>query len=249
MAITKKGGKKGSPSWLKKGGAAKEAVVKEEALATARREAAGKAWRFRIPKTQLNEDFSVTFLDGDVEDGVLDVPVFYEHRIMYNGNWDSFTCVSDEEDCPLCAENNRTTLVGVMTVIDHTPYEAKDGKVFRDRIRLFVATPQTLKLLTRIAIKRDGLTGATLTITRTSDTDPAVGSIFEFEEKRSMEELAKLFPQKDKEGKVLPFGPLNYEEEIPYRDAEELIKMGLGKHVHGVGGKKEVADEDTASQL
>ena len=92
------------PSWMKTGAAAKQAFAQEETKAEERKAEAGKLWRFYVAP---DKDAQITFLDGSIgEDGLLEVPVFYEHRVRINGEWENFVCTADKDEsqpCPLCS--------------------------------------------------------------------------------------------------------------------------------------------------
>ena len=222
--------------FLKKGAAAKEALQKEEAQAELRKQEQGRLWRFRMPE---GEERKITFLDGDIDDdGMLDINMFYEHTIRVNGTWENFVCTADtdtSQPCPICEAGNTPSLVGVMTVIDHSEHKIKKGpnagKTITNQRKLFVAKQGTLKLLTKQAVKRGGLAGCTFEVSRLGDKDPAVGNQFDFVHKfESYEEIAEELGLK-----IEDVQPANYEEEIRYRSPEELIELGVGKALQGPG--------------
>lgn len=253
MAVSMKGKptqttnpKTGGMSFLKKGSEAAKALEEADQKAAAAAEAAGKMWRFRIGKDDIGKDFKITFLDGDLNDeGLLDGPMFYEHSVYHNGRWTNFVCLESlkEEPCPICEQGDSATLVQVLTVIDHTPYEIKKGEkkgqVVKDQKRLFVMKRSTIKQLQKLATKRGGLAGCTFDVTRTSDKDPNVGNMFDFGEKVPMADLKKKYGMvKVKKGGQeieVPFAsPVDYEEEIVFYTRKELLEMGIG--VSGGGG-------------
>jgi hypothetical protein len=239
---------KPSVSWMKRGVKAKQMLDAADAQAEKAKESVGKLFRFWIPP---EEERLITFLDGELDDtGMLDVPMFYEHRVKINGAWDTFVCVADEEPCPICENSDsRQTMVGVMTVIDHTEYKIQRGpnagKVVKNTRKLFVATRNTLKTLAKQAVKRDGLTGCTFEVSRTGDKEPGVGGQFEFVEKRSLAQVAKAFDLKPEDLK-----PADYDYEVIRRTADQLIELGLGKPPSGVGYEKaSVSGKAFKSQL
>lgn len=219
----------GGLSFLKRGKVAQEAFAKEEHKAEMNSK--NKTFRFFVPQ---DKDASITFLDGNLADGVLDIPFFYEHNVNMNGKWNNFfVCTQDEEPCPICEGGSAASYVGIMTVIDHSEYTSKkDGKTYRDQPRLFVAKRDTIKMLQKIAVKRGGLRGCRFDVTRTGDKSPSVGSMFDFSEKYSEEALIKNFTAEKSQ-------PLNYEEILSamYLPAKELRKMGFGSSAGPVGGE------------
>lgn len=218
--------------FLKVGSDAKSAIQAEEARAELAKQEAGRLWRFRM---QEGADRQITFLDGDLnDDGLLDVPMFHEHTVRVNGSWENFVCTADVDEsqpCPLCEAGDRASLVGVMTVIDHSKHIVQKGqnagKVIQNTRRLFVAKMNTLKLLTKIAAKRGGLAGCTFDVSRTGDKSPAVGDQFDFVHKfETFNEIAEKWGLKIEDAQ-----PANYEEEIRFRSPDELIALGIGKAV------------------
>lgn len=220
-------------SFIKKGKEAQATFNKEEHKA----EMASKNKVFRFFVTKDN-DASVTFLDGDLADGMLDIPFFYEHNINMNGKWGNFfICTQDEEPCPICEGGNSPSYVGVLTVIDHSEYVSKkDGQTKKDNVKLFVAKRETIKMLQKIAVKRGGLRGCRFDVSRTGDKSASVGNVFDFTEKLSNEQLVKLYGEKSK--------AIGYEELLAtmYMPAPELRKLGFGAS-NPVGGESAPDDE------
>jgi hypothetical protein len=106
--------------WMKKGHEAKAAMDQADAQAEKAKQEASKIRRFWMPSGSQR---TITFLYGDLgDDGLLDTPVFIEHRVKVNGDWETFVCVGGNEPCPGCASSKiKAGLVGVMTIMDHTP--------------------------------------------------------------------------------------------------------------------------------
>jgi hypothetical protein len=237
----------GSLSWMKKGSAAKAAMAHEEAKAEQKKAEAGKLWRYWMPAESSRE---ITFLDGEVDsDGMLDVPCYYEHNIQINGNWEQFVCTQEAEGhCVICNMGSHDpSFVGVMTVCDHSSHTVKKGpnagKEIVNQRKLFVAKRESLKLLSKLAWKRGGLTGCRFDVTRGNDRSPSVGSQFDFTEKLPLDEVA------DKYGlKIEEVQPANYAEEITMLTNEQLLELGVGKKQGGPGYEKG-AGKDLKSQL
>lgn len=228
-------------SWMLKGSAAKSALAQEEAHAELLKQEAGRLWSYWMPE---DSDRQVTFLDGDLDaEGMLDILMYRQHSVPLNGNWEQFVCTAQEDQsqpCPICASGDRPSLVGVMTIIDHNPHTIKkgpnQGKLIQNSRKLFIAKRNTIKILTKIAVKRGGLSGCTFDISRGGKNDPAVGSQFDFVQKYGKRsEIAAKFGLKEEEVQ-----PANYAEEIRYRTPEQLIELGVGKAASGVGYEKGV---------
>lgn len=236
-------------SFLKKGEEAKKALQQAEAEAQMAKEESGKLFTFYLKE---DTEKTITFLDGALDDdGMLDVPMFDQHTVYVNGKWQDFVCTEDQEPCPLCAAGEKKSLVGVLTVIDHSEYKIKNGpnqgKVIKDTKKLYVAKRMTLKQLTKLAEKRGGLTGCTFEVSRTGDKSPNVGNMFEFVEKNTLEDLREHFG-KDEGGNWIATAA-DYEKEITYRTAEELLKLGVGKATHTVGKEKGIDTEKLDEEL
>lgn len=233
-AAPKAAAKPSGLSFLKRGKEAQKIAEQEEKKAEQR----GKdnIFRFWIPKDGAG---NITFLDGNLTDGILDIPFYHEHQVNMNGNWMNwFICTQDEEPCPICEGGSTSSYVGILTVIDHSEYKAKDGSIKKDTVKLFVAKRDTIKLLQKYAVKRNGLRGCTFEVGRTGDKSPAVGSSFDFTEKLTEAQLiAKYKPQNPKE--VDRSKAVNYEDYLAklYQPASELRKLGFGSSEGPVGSE------------
>lgn len=224
-------------SFIKKGSEAKKAMEKEEVKAE--QKAKGNIRRFWMPP---NGSSRITFLDGDMKDGMLDIPFFYQHSVFMNGSYNNhFICTNDEEPCPICEGGDNSTYVGCLTIINHDEYTSKkDGKTYKDQIQLYVAKRQTIKQLMKAAAKRGGLSGWTVDVSRSGDKSSAVGDGFDFEEHRTLVQLQKLYGAKDKVIK-----PYDYNETLAgiYVTAKDLRKMGFGASTGPVGSESEPDEE------
>ena len=229
--------KPGGLSFLKTGSAAAEAVAEAEAKAELAKQEQGKLWRFFMGE---GEDRTITFLDGDLDaDGLLASPVWWEHMLQFNGNWEQFACTAEQDQsqpCPICESGNKPYLATALTIIDHTPHKVKSGpnagKIIKNTRKLFVAKRTTAAQMTKHAVKRNGLAGCTYDVSRVGDKSANIGSEFEFSEKA--DSLASLAQKYGLE--LADVQPANYEEEIRYRSPEELIELGVAKALAKTGG-------------
>jgi hypothetical protein len=189
-------------------------------------------FRFRMAE---GEDKRITFLDGKLDaDGMLDIPMYREHMVKINGGWQNFVCTAEADQtqpCPLCEAGDRSSLVGVMTIVDHTPHKIKNGpkagQVISNTRKMFPAKPQTLKVLTTLAKKRGGVSGCTFDVSRIGDNSASVGSQFDFVEKfNTRSAIAQKFGLKEEDVQ-----PADYGAEIRYYTPQELIDLGVGKGV------------------
>jgi len=213
-------------SFLKYGNDAK-ALLETEAK---REEESFAPFRFWLKR---GEKCKITFLDGELhEDGMLAIPMFYEHRVKFNGRWENFVCTGAQEPCPLCAqESGRAALVGALTIIDHRKIASKKGdKVYHMEKKLFIAKKKSIQILTELAETYGGLTGATFEVKRLDDERSfSVGDMFAFTKKHEVSFLA----EKLGEEKSVPF---NYSEAIVYHTAAQLAEMGVVTGIASVGG-------------
>jgi hypothetical protein len=232
-------------TFLKRGRAAQDAHEKAEKEAEVRA-AQNKVRRFWVPK---DGETTITFLDGKLNsDGLLDVVSYHEHRVFANGHWRNFfPCTAAEEPCPICEQDNQPTLVTVFSVLDHSKWKDRSGKVHRHERKLFVAKRDTVKRLQKLASKRGGLAGWRVSVSRLGDRSPEVGTDFDFVEKVNLKALAAELKLKPDD--VRPF---DYDEVIPYFSADELRDAGFGGHVVGQQdtralrkqGKAQTTDDD-----
>lgn len=225
----------GTASFLKKGKAAKEAFDKEETKAQINKD---RPFRFFLKN---GGESSITFLDGNLEDGALNIPYFYEHFVKISGRAQNFVCTQDEEPCPICEGGDSPSFVGVLTVIDHSSYTGKDGKEYKDQVRLFVPKRGTIKQLQKFAEKRGGLRGCRFDVSRTGDKEPAVGNVFDFTEKLTEQQLVKTYGEKAT--------PLDYSKALGYLPAKDLRKLGFGSMHAPIGAEAGAGGDDFDKQL
>jgi len=200
------------PKFLRRGAEAQSALAKADAQTELKQaQSASGNLRFWLPK---NKDTSITFLDGSLgENGMLDVPMFYEHQMELNGHWRNwFLCTQDNEPCPLCEQGDTPSLVAVFSIIDHTQFTDREGKVRKDEPRLYVVKRETFRLLQNKATKKGGLKGWTVDVSRIGEKAANVGNDFDFV----------------KHTDTLGVKPFNYEEIFVYLDATKLRELGFG---------------------
>lgn len=233
--------KKSTPSMLKKGKAAKEALVAEQQAAQVRDEQReNQVFRFYI---KPEAERVISFLDGGLDvDGDLDSVCYYEHTINNPAQkYPKYVCINDPAngvECPVCASGNTPYFATVFTVLTHEKWVSKkEKKEYEGSIQLFVAKTGVADKLRKKAKKHEnGLVGATFEVSRTNADAFNVGDDFDFVQTNSLEELAEMFP--DCEVK-----PLDYDEVIKVHSPEELLALGFGTATAAVGGEAGV-DED-----
>jgi hypothetical protein len=224
-------------NWMKRGDDAAVSLKQAEAESKAKSMQNKSMWRFRLND---GEEARVTFVDGELtKNGNIDWLTYREHQVFMNGKWNNhFVCTEPAEKCPICESGDSPSWVAVLTVIDHREYKSKKdpGKSYKNQPRLFVMKQQTAKLLQNLGEKRKGLAGCTFDILRAGDKSPAVGSSFDFIEKNSVKDLQAQFMEKDEHGKMKTvFVPADYEKEIVYRSAKELMQFGFASSGTSIG--------------
>lgn len=225
-------------SWLNRGAQSAALAKDHEALVEKKKSEIGKMFRFFIKK---GEEARITFVDGDLTpEGLLLPPRFYEHNLYQGGKWNNFyvcpeqTCPGQGYKCPICATGDTPYLAAAFTIIDHRSFTTKEGKVYANQRRLFIAKPTTFELLAKLAVKRGGLAGCTFDAMRTGDKDASVGGQFDFQEKHPLDHLKALYqePVKNDKGDVVgqqtAFRAANYDEEFVFRTPEQLLASGFG---------------------
>ena len=230
--------------FLKKGKAARQAEAEDKAKAEQQKAAYGKMFRFRLAQ---EEEAKITFLDGDLDDdGFLDVPAFHEHQINLSGKYPTFLCTLETDgECPLCNADEKPYLAHVFTVLDHREYTDRNGVVHQHTKKLFVAKRQTFAVLSKLAVKRGGLSGCTFDVMRTGDKSASVGTQFDFVEKNNFNDIASACGLQTSD-----VSPAVYEDELVYHSASELSAMNVGKPVTGPGYTNNTSsNEDLASHL
>lgn len=216
-----------TPSWLKRGKSAAVAAKKEEARQKQRQEDSNKLFRFRL---QEGESATITFLNGELMDDGDGNPIFdlyhvYEHEVwgFAKKGPSYFVCVQEEEACPLCQDENYASYCAMFLVIDHRGFDKQSGEHVEYSRKLFVAKPQSIKKLMLAAKKRNGLTGYTCEVSRSSKKAARVGDDFEWTEKRTLQQLAKEYPD------AKPLEEMDILQELQYKTADELRQMGFGQ--------------------
>jgi hypothetical protein len=249
-------------SWLKQGEDSATMAKQHQAATELKMESKGKMFRFSLKK---GEEALITFVDGELNaDGYLVPPRFYEHTVFVGDRFQNFVCPEKTaphsgEKCPICAAGEKVSLVSLFTVIDHRQVPSKDGtKVYKDMPRLFVAKPRTFEMLNKMAIKRGGLAGCTFSVSRSdSQTSAGVGDMFDFDKKTPIDELKAKFmrevtdPKTNVKTNETFFLPADYEKEITFYTASELVGLGFGAPAGGQSMQSSAGDGNTdySSQL
>lgn len=236
------------PSWMKKGAdAAKHIEQIDKEIEERREKSKRKYFRYWLSE---GEEGRVTFVDGNLtEKGVLDITTFMEHSLFMNGKWgNEYVCTAEVEPCPLCEEGNKPALVGALTVIDHRKIEGKNGKIYQDEPKLYIAKRDVIKILQSLAGKRGGLAGCVFDIMRTGEKSFKVGNQFDFIEKLSVEECREKYVREvempgGKKKVETYFVPADYQNDIEFVSAAELREKGFGNKKI-IGNEKALTSKD-----
>lgn len=207
-------------SFLKTGNDAKKALLQEQEKVDADAELRTEARTFWLrPESQE----VITFLDGNLDaDGMLDVPLVYNHNV-YNANMGvkgeriDVTCVQDQEPCPLC-DHDKAALVGLLTIVQHTEFQGKDGETISNPQRLFMCKRGTLRELQEAATELGGLRGAQFRVRRTGKRKATVGDEFEYLGTLTDDQMEDNFPEPQ---------PLDYEKALVFFSGAELYERGV----------------------
>jgi len=109
-----------------------------------------------------------------------------EHQLDIDQDWHKrkfVTCVGS--GCLCCEKKMKKVSVGVLSVLDVTPFTDQGGqKITRPEKKIFAAVSNALVLLNAKRAKRDGnLVGCRYSVARHEQRTPRVGGDFEFVEK------------------------------------------------------------------
>ena len=233
----------GVVSWMKTGKAAVDAIKEEEAKAQLRAEESKLLRRFWLKN---GDEARITFLDGSLDkDGNLSPDHrMHEHNVYLNGEWTQIMCtrgLDDSGPCPVCEstmDGNVPYFAAFWTIINHTPYVIQNGpnkgKTLVNRKALYIAKTETIGQLTKIAMKRGGLAGLTIDVSRTGEMSARCGNQLDVQEQwKDWNAFRQKYDLKPED-----ITPANYEAEIKYRDRATLIALGIGKAIGGVGTEK-----------
>jgi hypothetical protein len=243
--------KPGGFKFLKRGQEAQRIMNEEEAKAAVRQQMReNTVRRYWMPAGGTGD---ITFLDGNLKDGVLDIPYAYEHNVLMNGhrrNW--FLCTQEEEPCPICeaasSGGERAQYVGYLTIINHKPWKDKKGVTHQDVVELFAAKKDTVKLLQTLAVKRGGLRGCRFDVARVGDKSASVGSAFDFTEKLTEAQLKQKYGKVKVGDKFVDISqPINYENytQMLYQPAQQLRELGFGTLGGPIGSEKGAGGGDS----
>lgn len=183
---------------------------------------------------------------------------YWEHNFKHNGNWRNWEPCKKrnrmDDECAVCDRypDRKPSFIGMLTGINMTPWEARDGREFCYGRELFVSKlggkdkPGILKKLERLKKQHKGLTGCIFDIYRSGGKTESVGDEFTLVEKippAKLEAYAKKTlkewvaqvnegiddPEKyitlDKLWERAPWVPFDYGEILEVRSNEELRAM------------------------
>lgn len=243
------GAASGGAGWMKTGVAARQQTDQE--LARQREAAERRAnglympFRFRVGEGESRE---VVILDSELG------PCFYEHNLQSpkDGKWNIFeTCPKEWEPCPLCsgtAGGKESYYVMMLTCIDLTPWQKKDGTVVPYSKFLLPVKAQGQGFFIRQLDRHGTLRGLKLLMTRDTRQTASIGTP-EFVEKHTEEDILASFghpPVTAQDGKVIKQAnadcfPFEYEKLFKKPSAEDLRRRYGG--IAPAGSRQELEDE------
>lgn len=174
-----------------------EEIERQKQRSEERRNASNKPFRFFVP---VGETRQIIVCD--------DKPDFflYEHALKDSeGRWGRlFTgCIKEHDNCPVCTATGKESYYAmVLTIIDLTPFDTRDGSTVEFSRKLLIVKPAQQKKFLRFYNKEGTLRGAMFDMTRDGDKDSSIGNDIEFVEFVDEKELATYARSwKDREGK------------------------------------------------
>ena len=139
--------------------------------------------RFWMPN---NTEKLITFVDTPMVnfDGIqVQTPFKYnEYQLQMNGSWRNwFTQPIDPSEDVLKEMGYRASKVAVLTIIDHSQWEDRNGTVHKDELSLYVVkrSSQVWKQMEKFMARGDDLSGKTYNVHRMGDKSPGSGSMLE----------------------------------------------------------------------
>ncbi len=162
----------------------------------------------------------VTFLDSE---GFY----FQEHNLKINGKWGNyFTCLKDFSECPLCESGDRSGYMCAYTIIDHSKYETKQGKVIQNQKKLLVVRPQVMNKLAR---RREALEGnlqfGVFRFSRDGAQECSTGEDIEFVKRLSKADVLKFKPAGGTMSDEEWLAPFDYMTLFAPKSVDELRKI------------------------
>ena len=196
--------------------------------------------RFWLPNT---ETAKVTFVD---------TPYFFvhEHNRKEEGKFFNFyTCIKEVDVCPMCEEGDKSSYVLAATIINHKPFEDREGNVHRHQKQLIVFKGKARDRMIRQLEKRDDIRFCVYEFHRGSGkTECGTGEDIEFVGRLKKEQLLKLVPEgfrlKEKVSSASVSNVLLLSQIIPAKPAAvKLQPLEQGSGAVTVKGPKEQSVE------
>lgn len=222
--------------------------------------------RFWVPAEQTRR---IMFLDND--------PVTYwEHHFKHNGSWNNFEpCkIRNKMDsvCAICARYPETnpSFVGLLTIINMTPWESKKGREGCYNRELFVAKlgskekPGILKRIERKKKEHGRLRGVIFDVYRSGAKAESVGDEYTMIEAVDVDDIVKYGKAKiaewaervnagkdpkdkvtiDKMWEYNPWVPFDYDKDILKVRSNDELRIFLGSGSSAAEGQDNESDDD-----
>ena len=167
----------------------------------------------------------------------------YEHSVNVDGRWETFTCTSDKDSCPLCMINNKPSAILVATIIDtRKSISNKTGKEYQYQKALLVLKGKALRSMMRQFLEggKTDLTHYTMDIERDTDNKSvACGEFFTLGKKLSVPALETL-------AKKIDVDPKEYLK--PY-DYMTILAPKTDRELRTIAGIKDPMGSDENTDL
>lgn len=190
--------------WMKQGQAAQQVTADElERQATARANRKFKPFRFYM---KPGEQKQILVLDATARSAC-----FYEHDIFIASQKQSYneSCPKEFDLCPICQMAERggqnspfkqPYYVMMLSIIDLTPYQKRDGSIIPWSRKLLPCKAQSQDFFDRLEASQGGLRGVKLLMTRPTNDTVRIG-LPEFMQKHTEEEILASFSHPEMKGK------------------------------------------------
>lgn len=178
----------------------------------------------------------------------------YEHNLKLNGRWgNTFFCLRNQpgqETCPICESGDTAYKATFIPIVDRSEYtSSRNGKTYKDQIKLMVAKPTSMKQIRFDEQEYEGLKYKQFKVIRTDKDQASIGDKFIFKGQLEEEKVVEILQASgqipgdvaDEENATLPnieFSMAQWQEilgELP--DEETLASL--------VGGKANEFDEES----
>lgn len=170
----------------------------------------------------------------------------FEHALQdkRSGKYDNFVpCIREHMDCPACSVDSREPYFAMyLTIIDLTPYEARNGDTVEWSKKLLVVKPMQQKKFIRLFEQHGTMRGMILDMTRDGDKDAVIGNDIAFIDFMEEDELAEYETEYvDKENKaheIIGHEAFDYDVLFPEMTEQQIAALSGGKSGTALGSRE-----------